>query len=149
MSDLKVQQIGVEAPRNKTLWLTPMLSIGGVLEAGMGLGLLIDPSALSSLLLRSPLAGPGLVFARIAGGGLLSLGIACWGARHTPSAPASLGVSWAFLAYNLIACVTIAWERPALASGGLLVLGASALHGVLGAALLAVLLGRDRSAVGQ
>ena len=113
----------------------------------MGLGLIIDPSAMSSILLASPLAGPGLVLARLAGGGLLSLGIACWGARRTPSAPASLGVSWGFLAYNLVACVTMALERPALANGGLVALGASVLHGVLGAALLGVLFGRDQSAV--
>ena len=131
---------------NKTRWLTPILSFGGVLEAVMGLGLIIDPSAMSSILLASPLAGPGLVIGRLTGGGLLSLGIACWGARRTPSAPASIGVSWGFLAYNLVACVTMALERPALASGGLVALSASVLHGVLGAVLLVVLLGRDQSA---
>jgi hypothetical protein len=127
---------------NNAVWLARILSIGGVLETGVGLGLLAAPSALASLLLRSPLAGPGVVFARVAGGGLLSLGIACWCARETPLAPAGLGVSWAFLMYNLVACVTLARARPALASGGLPALGASALHGVLGAALLGALLAR-------
>jgi len=127
---------------NKTVWLTGILSIGGVLETAVGLGLLVAPSALASFLLRSPLAGPGVVIARLAGGGLLSLGIACWCARETPLAPAGLGVSWAFVAYNLVACVTLARARTALASGGLPALGASALHGVLGAALLGALLGR-------
>ncbi len=126
---------------NKTLWLARLLSLGGVLETGAGLGLLIAPSALASLLLRSPLEGSGVVIARIGGGGLLSLGIACWCARKTPSAPASLGVSWAFLVYNLVACGTFFWARPALASGGLPALGAAVLHGALGAALLLALLG--------
>ena len=110
--------------------------------------LLVDPSALASLLLRSPLEGAGLVVARIGGGGVLSLGIACWCARETPLTPAGLGVSRAFLAYNLVACVTLALARPALASGGLPALGASVLHGVLAAALLGALVGRRRSSAG-
>jgi hypothetical protein len=130
---------------NKTVWLTRILSIGGVLETGAGLGLLVAPSALSSLLLRSPVAGPGVVIARLAGGGLLSLGIACWCSRAAPSAPASLGVAWGFLAYKLIACVTLACAGYALTSDGLPALGAAALHGVLGVALLGALSGRGRS----
>jgi hypothetical protein len=110
--------------------------------------LLIDPSALASLLLRSPLEGAGLIVARIGGGGVLALGIACWCARKTPMTPAGLGVSWAFLAYNLVACVTLALARPALASNGLPALGASILHGVLAAALLGALFGRRRSSAG-
>lgn len=129
-------------------WLARILVIGGVLESAVGVALLVDPSALTSLLLRSPLAGAGVVVARLGGGGLLSLGIACWCARRTPSAPAGLGVALAFLAYNLVACVTLAWACPPLASGGLPALGASVLHGVLGAGLLGALLGWIRSSEG-
>jgi hypothetical protein len=129
---------------NKSVWLARILSLGGILEAVVGLGLLVTPSDLSSFLLRSPLAGPGLVIARVGGGGLVALGIACWGARKTPSAPASLGVSWGFLAYNIVACATLAWAGPALASGGLPALGAAVLHGILGAGLLGALLGRGQ-----
>jgi hypothetical protein len=116
---------------NKTVWLARVLSTGGVLEIGVGLMLLVDPSALAPLLLRSPLEGAGLVFARIGGGALPSLGIACWCVRETLLTPTGLGVSRAFLAYNLVAGVTMALARPALASGGLPALGASVLHGVL------------------
>ena len=126
---------------NRTVWLARLLSLGGVLETGVGVGLLVAPSALASFLLQSPVMGPGLVLARLAGGGLVALGIACWGARKAPSAPGSLGVSWGFLAYNIVACVTLA--RAALTSGGLPALGASVLHGVLAASLLGALLGRD------
>jgi hypothetical protein len=129
---------------NKSVWLARILSLGGILEAVVGLGLLVTPSDLSSFLLRSPLAGPGLVIARVGGGGLVALGIACWGARRTPSAPASLGVSWGFLAYNIVACATLAWAGPALASGGLPALGVAVLHGILGAGLLGALLGRGQ-----
>lgn len=88
-----------------------------------------------------------MVIARLAGGGLLALGIA-WGyARGTPSAPAGLGVSRAFLAYNLVACAVLALARPPL-PGGLVALGASVLHGLLAAALITALSGTGRAPTG-
>lgn len=133
---------------NRTVWLTRILSIGGVLEIGVGLALLVAPSSLSSLLLRAPLEGAPVAIARLGGGGLLALGIACWCARRAPSTPAALGVSWGFLAYNVVASVTLAWARPPLASGGLPALGASVLHGVLAVALLGALLRRGQAPPG-
>ena len=87
--------------------------------------------------------GAGVAIGRSGGGGLLSLGIVCWLARNTPMSPASIGVAWAYLAYNVVACVTLAWASIALGGGSLPALGGSVLHGVLGAALLAALLGRE------
>ena len=127
---------------NKPVWLALLLSIAGVLETVVALGLLVDPSGVASILLRSRLDAPGEVISRIAGGGLLAIGIACWCARKTPLAPASLGVAWALLAYNVVACVTLAWAGTAMASGGLPALSASVLHGLFGAALLGTLLRR-------
>jgi hypothetical protein len=127
---------------NRSVLLARILGLGGALEAGVGLLLLACPSALAWLLLRSPLEGAGPVVARLGGGGLLALGIACWCARGTPLTPAGLGVARGFLAYNLVACVTLAVARPPLSSGGLLALGASVLHGLLAAALIAAFVGR-------
>jgi len=126
--------------KNRPQWLACLLSLGGVLEAVAGLGLLVDPAGAASVLLQSSLDLAGVVMARIGGGGLLSLGIACWCARKTPLATASLGVSWGFFAYNAVTCLTLAWAASAVASGGLLTVAASLLHGVLGAALLRALL---------
>ena len=134
---------------NKSVWIARILSLGGVLEAVVGLGLLVAPSALSSFLLRSPLVDPGVVIARVGGGGLVALGIACWGARKTPWASASLGVAWGFLAYNVVACATLAWAGPAVANGGLPALGVAVLHGILAVGLLGALLGRGRSSAGS
>jgi hypothetical protein len=78
---------------NETTWLSRLLVAGAVLEIAVGVGLLVAPSALASLLLGELLAGAGLVVARLAGGGLLALGVACWFARPTPIARAGLGVA--------------------------------------------------------
>lgn len=130
---------------NKPLWLARLLRIGGVLETAVGLALLLDPDGGARALLHSSLGGAGIVFGRIAGGGLLSLGISCWCARKTPLSPASLGVSWGFLAYNIVASVTLARAGAALASAGFVALGAALLHGALGAAILVALLAQSQT----
>ena len=58
---------------NAHTWLSRFLTIGAVLEIPVGLGLLVVPSALSTLLLGAPLSGTGLIVARLGGGGLLAL----------------------------------------------------------------------------
>ena len=121
-----------------TVWLSGLLGVGAVLETLAGLGLLVCPSLLVSLLLGSPLPETGLVVARIAGGGLLALGIACGYARATPTARVSLGVAGALLTYNIVACVTLALAQSVSTNRSLL-LGASALHGMLAIGLLAAL----------
>jgi hypothetical protein len=121
------------------VWLGRLLRIGGALEAVVAVALLADPSGVASVLLQSTLEEPGRVVGRIGGGALVSLGIACWCARTTPSSPAGRGVAWALLAYNVVACVTLAWAGAAMASGGLLAMGAAVLHGLFGVALLGAL----------
>ena len=132
----------------KRVWLTRLLVIAGVLETAVALGLLVDPTGVASILLQARLEAPGQVIGRIAGGGLLALGIACWCARNTPLEPASLGVAWALLAYNIVACVTLAGAGTAIAGGGLTALGAAVLHGLFGAALLGTLLQRGQTSAG-
>lgn len=129
---------------NTHVWLKRLLTVGAGLEGLAGLGLLAAPSALVALLLGSPLEANGTVVARLAGGGLLGLGVACWSARNTPSAPAALGVAWAFVLYNIVACVVLAGTGPAVSGRGLLVAGAAAVHGLLAVGLLAALAGQRR-----
>jgi len=125
---------------NKPIWLARLLTFGVVLETLAGLGLLIDPAGGVLVLLGASMQGSGVVIGRIAGGALLSLGIACWLARKTPTALASVGVACAYLVYNVVTCVTLAWTNVALEGGSLPALCASLLHGVLGAAMLGALL---------
>jgi apolipoprotein N-acyltransferase len=93
--------------------------------------------------------GPGIAIGRIGGGGLLSLGIACWLARKTPTAPASVGVGWAYFVYNVFTCATLVWGSITIGGGSLPGLGASVLHGVLGVAVLIALLGRGQDSAGS
>jgi hypothetical protein len=59
--------------------MKPVLTISAAVESATGLALLVTPSVPASLLLGSRLeATVGLTIARIAGAGLLALGIACW-----------------------------------------------------------------------
>lgn len=119
-------------------WLGFILTAGAVLEISVGLGLLLVPTAVAEVLLRAPLDGTGLVIARLAGGGLLAVGLACWAARRTPTTAAGLGVCRAFLAYNVVACAVLVRAYPPL-PGGLGALGAGILHGLVAIALLAAL----------
>ena len=95
-------------------WLGFILTAGAVLEISVGLGLLLVPTVIAELLLRAPLDGTGLVIARLAGGGLLAVGLACWAVRRTPTTPAGLGVCRAFLAYNVVACAVLVRAYPPL-----------------------------------
>lgn len=124
---------------NASQWVSRLLGIGALLEVPVGLALIAIPSPLASLLLGAPLSGSGLVVARLAGGGLLALGIACWFARTTPTTQAGLGVAGAFLIYNIVACITLVLASASPGSHALSV-GAAALHGVLAAGLLATLI---------
>ena len=133
----------------KRVLLARLLGLGGVLETVAGLGLLVDPAGGALALFGSSMEGPGVAIGRIGGGGLLALGIACWWARKTPTAPASVGVAWGYLVYNVVTCVTLAWASVALVGGSLPALGASVLHGILGVAVLVSLLGRGQDSVGS
>jgi hypothetical protein len=127
---------------NRSVWLTRFLGIAAVLETGVALVLLVDPAAVALILLQAKLEAAGEIIGRIAGGGLLSLGIACWCARNTPTAPAGIGVGWALLAYNFAACITLAWAGTTITGTGFLIWVATALHGLFGTALLVTLLRR-------
>jgi len=134
---------------NKPVWRARLLALGGVLETLTGLGLLLDPAGGTLLFFGSSVEGAGMAIGRIGGGGLLSLGIACWLARRTPTSQASVGVAWAYLVYNSVTCVTLAWVAVALAGDSLPALGGAVLHGVVGAAMLGALLGRSEASAGS
>lgn len=107
--------------RSKTL-----LALGAIIEALMGLALTFHPALVVRLLLGGALSGAGLALGRVAGFGLLSLGLACW-----PRAGAALPAIQAMFTYNLLATVYLAYLRLGGELVGRLLLPAIVLHAVL------------------
>jgi len=87
-----------------------LLIISAVIEAAIGVSLLIMPDFTASSLLGLPLdSPPGLVAGRIAGAALVALATACWNARDGERAGPVLGVVTAMLFYNFAAVVVLTY----------------------------------------
>jgi uncharacterized protein YjeT (DUF2065 family) len=76
-----------------------LLAVASTLEALTGLALIIAPS-LVRFLVGTDISGAALAIVRIAGFGLLALGVACW-----PQGEANVPRLRARLIYNLLATV--------------------------------------------
>lgn len=61
-----------------------LLTLAAAIEVATGLALIVAPSFVGRLLLSVELIGVSIPVARVAGIGLLSLGLACWPARESP-----------------------------------------------------------------
>jgi len=92
-----------------------LVALAAAIEAGTGLILIIQPSALVWLLLGADLSQAGQALGRIAGFALLSLGWACWPKREAASGTTAAPL--ALLIYNLLVTIYLA----ALGVGGELV----------------------------
>ena len=103
-----------------------LLALGAIIEAVTGLALIFQPALVVQLLLGEGLSPAGLALGRVAGFGLLSLGLACW-----PRAGAALSALLAMLTYNLLATVYLAYLRFDGALVGRLLLPTIVLHAVL------------------
>jgi hypothetical protein len=106
-----------------------LLTLTAIIEAAMGLALMAVPSVVVRLLLGGEISGASLPLGRVAGFGLLSLGMACWPGRYPTgnTAPALR----AMLTYNSLAtlyflCLGIGGEFV-----GPFLWPAVALHGIL------------------
>ncbi len=96
--------------------------VTAVLEAAVGVALVLAPSVPVSLLLSASLDTPvGLAIGRLAGAALLSLGAACWLARHDGRSRAARGLIAAMLLYNIAAVSVLAYAGlgPRLSGVGL------------------------------
>jgi NhaP-type Na+/H+ and K+/H+ antiporter len=86
--------------------MKPLLTISAAIESATGLALLVAPSAPASLLLGSRLETTvESTIARIAGAGLLALGIACWLARDNAVGARTLVMAMLF--YNTAAAAVL------------------------------------------
>src|SRR6187551_2157905 len=75
------------------------LVVSAVMEMGAGLALLIAPAPAISLVLGFS-GTEAAAIARLAGAALLSLGTACWWARHDDDSAASRALVRGMLVYN-------------------------------------------------
>jgi hypothetical protein len=106
-----------------------LLTLAASIEAATGLALLAVPSVVVRLLLGSEISGVSIPIGRVAGLGLLSLGVACRPARGfaSTSAPALMGV----LTYNSLATLYFLYLGIGREWVGPLLWPAVALHGIV------------------
>jgi len=77
-----------------------LLALAASIEAATGLALMVDPPMVTQLLLGVEISGAALAVGRVAGIGLLSLGLAVW--PGTNGAGDSVRSCRALLTYNLL-----------------------------------------------
>ena len=111
---------------------TYLFIVTAILEVGTGLALLGVPSVPVALLLGVDQTAPELaICARIAGGALLALGVACWLGRSDRRGPAQLGLLTGVLIYDAAAAMILAYAGCFLSPVGVALWPAVVLHGVL------------------
>jgi hypothetical protein len=99
-----------------------LLAIAAIAEVATGLGLLVVPSLVGSLLLGAELTGVAIPVARVTGIALIALGIACW-----PGLTPLCGM----LTYSMLATVFLAYVGIRGKWVGSLLWPAVALHAAL------------------
>ncbi len=111
-----------------------LLALAALGEGVTGMILLVHPQIVVSLLFGAQVAGAGSVMSRIAGMGLIALGLACWPGRDLGNGTGALR---AMLVYSLLATLYLAYLGVGGEWTGVLLWPAVAVH-----ALLSVLLAR-------
>jgi hypothetical protein len=106
-----------------------LLVLAAILEMSAGLVLIFLPSVFVHLLLGADVVGTGFILGRVAGFGLLSLGVACWpGANNGRSRVPSV---LAMLTYNSLVAAYLAYLGAARGFAGILLWPAVVIHGAL------------------
>lgn len=109
-----------------------LLILTAILEAATGLCLLAVPALLDWVLLGGRFeAAASIVVARIAGGALLALGIACWFASNDTRSRAAYGVVAAMLVYNVTVAALLVYAGAAKGASGIALWPAVVVHAAL------------------
>jgi hypothetical protein len=113
----------------------------GAMEVGAGAALLLAPDLVIRLIFGSSGTAAGVALGRLAGGALVSLGVACWLARRDGGSAGARALVSGMLTYN--AAVVALVLTGSLGLIGPLLSGLALLHG--GMAVWCLLLLRGRS----
>jgi len=114
--------------------LTPLLMVTALLEAPTGLLLLLVPAIVLAVLFGWDHPGAeALVVSRVAGAGVLSVGVSSWMARHDARTPGQLGVLAGVLVYNVVGSAVLLYAGAALGTIGVLLWPAVVYHVALSA----------------
>src|SRR5207253_1854537 len=120
--------------------MSRLLKLTAILEAATGLALIAVPAIVVRLLLGAEISGASIPLGRVAGAALLALGVACWLARDDTQSRDARGLVVAMLMYNIPATAVLAFAGIALGLHGVALWPAVALHAVMGAWCITVLL---------
>lgn len=108
-----------------------LLALAAIVEAVTGLALIGAPALFVHLLLGRDISGAGVALGRVAGFGLLSLGVACWPRRH-----ATLSALRGMLIYNLLTTLYLAYLLIMHELIGKLLIPAVAVHALFTVVLI-------------
>jgi hypothetical protein len=123
-----------------------LLVVTALLEAVVGVALTVSPGQPVSLLLGAALdSAGGLVVARVAGGALLALGLACWRARDAGQHDGARGIVAAMLVYNLVVAAVLVHASLGFRLSGIGIWPAVVLHLALAVWCIACLRPMSRS----
>jgi hypothetical protein len=110
-----------------------LLAVTAILEGIVGIGLLVAPVLVLSILLNTPLETPGGLFAaRLGGAAIITVAICCWKARGFEIAKAAIGVVTAILFYNFAAAAVLVYAGVRLGLQSKFLWPAIVVHAVLG-----------------
>ena len=120
-----------------------LLTVTTVVEAPLGLSMLVWPPLPVTLLLGIPLDTPaGLIIGRIYGASVVALAVGCWLARHDGQSRAATGLVAGLLLYNIAAVAVLASAGIVSALVGVLLWPAVVIHTALTAWCVACLRAR-------
>ncbi len=118
-----------------------LFRVSAIIEVLTGIALLVAPLLVIGLLLGDGLGPIGIAVARVLGIGLLSVGVAAW---ETPEQDIRLPPRAGLCVYNVGAATVLVILGVAGGMTGLLLWPTAALHALIGAMMLWVILTRSK-----
>ena len=120
-----------------------VLAFACVAEAATGLGLVMAPALVASLLLGASLNGIAVLVGQVAGIAVIALAVACWPQAGNSRAYAGM------LTYSMLIALLLAEAGVTGAASGDLLWPAVILHGILSALLAVAWAGNRRRSTAQ